>query len=398
MIEFKQYYQFLNEGGAGGHMPHPFDLPDITTGKRLLGLFDKIVKHIKKKSAATKLDGINVSVRLIKTEKGLEWAMDRGSMKPIDLEGITIDRLREKFPPKISQDPVTGDVAETPHGMVKAGEILLSILNAALPDIEKEIKQLGLTKSLDGHDALYINTEFIEHTGTNVVKYGKNFIAFHGINKFDHITGTNPKTGRLINRREGGEVNYNGDAFERFINKVQIHSAKKEFDTHGVIPVRFLKEPDFTSALSSKIEIKLTPAESQTKTLEAWLLGARNPYKTNIKMHGQRVLAMQKKVYQYVIGEDGVSVGPLSEAFDENDVKTAIDASIFWHATRLLGIQVNSALETHHGDVVPVGEGIVIRDLPSGRTRVVGDKRIPIPYPAFKITGEFIISGLMSNF
>jgi len=398
MIKFKNYFDLLNEGGAGGHMLHPFDLPGVETGKHLLNVFDRVVKHINKKSAAVKLDGVNVSVRLVDGPNGLEWAMDRGSMKDIDLEGITIGRLEEKFPPRISQDPVTGDVVEEPHGMVKAGQIILSILNDALPDIEKEIRQLRLDKNLDGHNAYYLNAEFIEQGGTNVIKYGKNFIAFHGVNRFKHVTGTNPKTNRSINRREGSEVVYNPKAFESFIKKVQAHSTKQDFDTHGVIPVRFIKEPDFLGALQSKIEIVLTPDESQTKTLNAWLLEAANPHDKKIRMHGQPAKAMEKKVYQYVIGENNVSSGPLNEAFEGNDVKVAIDAAIFWHATRLLGMQLNSALETHEGERVPVGEGIVVRDLPSGKTKLVGGKRVPITYPPFKITGEFIISGLMSTF
>tara|TARA_Y100000310_G_C20702883_1_gene831607 strand:- start:250 stop:1446 length:1197 start_codon:yes stop_codon:yes gene_type:complete len=397
MYTFKRYLQILNEGGGGGHMNHPFDLPSINTGKQLLRLFEKTVKHIKRKSAATKLDGVNVSVRLIEGPNGLEWAMDRGSMKPLDLSGITINKLQERFPPSIDQDSDTGDVVETEHGMVKAGSIVLSILNSALPDMEKEIKKLGLTKSFDGHNAFFINTEFIEHGGTNVVQYGKNFIAFHGINKFKHVT-KNPSTGNTVNRREASEVSYNEDVFNRFIDIVQVHSKKQDFDTHGVINVQFSKEPEFQTVLDSKIEILLTPSHSETRILQEWLFAARNPYDKKIKMFDTNVKAMEKKVYQYVIGENNVSVEPLSEAFNEHDIKTAIDASIFWHATRMLGREVNSSLETLHNDTIPVGEGIVIRDLPSGRTKIVGGKRVPIPHPMFKITGEFIVSGLQSSF
>jgi len=40
MKTFKQYYStILNEGGAAGHMAHPFDLPQVKTGKDLIGFF-----------------------------------------------------------------------------------------------------------------------------------------------------------------------------------------------------------------------------------------------------------------------------------------------------------------------------------------------------------------------
>ena len=398
MIPFKQFYQILNEGGGGGHMNHPFDLPNINTGKQLLNLFEKTIKHVKNKSAATKLDGVNVSVRLVEAPGGgLQWAMDRGSMKQLDLDGITIDKLALRFPPSIEMDETTGGVIEKEHGMVKAGQIVISILNDALPDTEKEIKKLKLAKDLNGKSAFYLNAEFIEKGGTNVVKYGKNFIAFHGVNRFKHVT-KDPDTGRPVNRREGDEVPYNPDVFTSFVNKVQMHSTKQDFDTHGTIGVRFIHPPNLQNVLDSKIEIRYTRARSVTNSLSEWLFSARNPYDKKIKMFGQNVKAMEKKVYQYVIGENNVSTEPLNEAFDENAAKIAIDASIFWHATRMLGREINSSLETLEGEHIPVGEGIVVRDLPSGKTKTVGNKRVPIPHPPFKITGEFIISGLQSSF
>ena len=397
MINFGEYLKILKEGGGGGHMNHPFDLPGIDNGKQLYNIFERSVKHIKAKSAATKLDGVNVSVRLVKGPQGLEWAMDRGSMKLIDLDGITLNRLEERFPPQISENPTTGEVDEQVHGMVKAGQIVLTILNNSLKDTEKEIKKLKLDKILDGKSAFYLNAEFIESGGTNVVNYGKNFIAFHGVNKFKHVT-KNPATGNSVNRREGREVAFNQDAFESFVNKVQLHSRDQNFDTHGVIGVEFTREPAFQSVLDTRIEIDFSPSESETKTLDTWLFNAKNPHDTKIKMHGKNVKAMEKKVYQFVIGNNNKTDTPLSEAFEPNDIKTAIDAAIFWHATRLLGKEVNESLATVHNETIPVGEGIVIRDLPSGKTNLVGGKRVPITMPVFKITGDFIISGLQSTF
>ena len=138
--------------------------------------------------------------------------------------------------------------------MVNAGRIVLSILNNSLKDTEKEIKRLKLDKVVDGKTAFYLNAEFIERGGTNVVKYGKNFIAFHGINRFKHVTKS-PTTGKPVNRREGSEVSFNEKAFESFVDKVQIHSKEQDFDTHGVIGVEFTKDPEFQSVLDTKIEI-----------------------------------------------------------------------------------------------------------------------------------------------
>ena len=36
-------------GAAGGHMPHPFDLPGVKNGKDLIGFFKNAIKSIKEK-------------------------------------------------------------------------------------------------------------------------------------------------------------------------------------------------------------------------------------------------------------------------------------------------------------------------------------------------------------
>ena len=403
MFKFKEYYKLLNEGGVVGHMYHPFDLPSINTGKQLTALFEKMIRHIKRKSesVAVKWDGVNVSFRLVEGPNGIEWAMDRGSMQTVDLTGITIDKLAKKFTPRLSRDPNTGDVVETPHGMLEAGRITLSILNDALPELEKEIKQLKLTKSFDGHDAYFINAEWVRKGGTNVIDYGKNFLAFHGINKLKHITGTNPKTGREINRRESLEVSYNVNAFKSFVDKIKKHAVNYDYDAYGSVPIRFVKEPALQNALDTMIEIKISPSESQTKTLAVWLASARNPYDAKIKMHGASAGALQKKVYQYVIGNDNKSVGPLSEVFEEKDLKIAINGAIFWHATRLLGREILQSVVDVEGDIIKkhdVHEAIVIRDLPAGGSRVVRGKPVQITHPAIKISGDFIVTGLTSKF
>ena len=400
MINFKNYL-ILMEGGAGGHMAHPFDLKGIGTGRQLVNLFEKSILHIKEKSAAVKLDGINVSVRLVNGPNGKEFALDRGSMKDIDLDGITIDRLEEKWPNKINIEPNTGEITDETHGMVKAGQILLGILNDAIPHIEPELKALRMWDPTPATKSRYINTEFIESGGTNVVQYGKNFIAFHGINKFKHETGTNPKTGRKINRRSGSELadtsgnpRYNVNAFERLVDKVHSISKSRDFDTHGVIPVRFTGEPDMAGVLNSMVTIVHADNNEDTRSLDLWLDQARSTIGKKVKLlDGNRIDAMQKKVYQYVIGDDNKSIGPLNEFFvDDNEtMKYAVDSAIFWHATRIIGREILSKLETHLGDSIPIGEGIVIRGMKtSSRSKAV--------HPPFKIVGDFIIQGLQSSF
>ena len=79
MISFKR---FLLEGGAAGHMAHPFDLPNVNTGKDLLRLFQNTATSLYKNPATVKIDGLNTSIKLINNQNGnKEFAMDRGSNK-----------------------------------------------------------------------------------------------------------------------------------------------------------------------------------------------------------------------------------------------------------------------------------------------------------------------------
>ena len=139
MTTFKEFYQLISEGGAAGHMAHPFDIPSITTGTQLINAFNKIWKSVSKTPASVKIDGVNVSFKVV----GNQFALDRGSMKPIDVEGITIDRIGERFPEG--------------HGMRDAATTMLSFLNEAFPDCLPELKTLGLLKD----PTKFINSEYV---------------------------------------------------------------------------------------------------------------------------------------------------------------------------------------------------------------------------------------------
>ena len=162
-------------GGAGGHMWHPFDCPDVNSGQDLIDFFRKSIDAIKRNPAALKIDGVNLSFRLREnpgTPTGFEFVIDRGSMKELDVQGVTADNADQRF--------VTKD--GSPHGMVEATRILLDIFNAAIPEIMPELEALGMTQNT-GPFGLYFNTEFVLKK-INVKEYPFNFIAIHGVNKF----------------------------------------------------------------------------------------------------------------------------------------------------------------------------------------------------------------------
>ena len=150
-------------GGAAGHMRHPYDLQSVQSGTDLISIFEQLKSYASKSAQDinVKIDGVNVSFKFVNGE----FAVDRGSTKPIDVEGVTLTRLPERF--------------GAGHGMIPAITNLLTILNNALPDIYSEIQELGLVSNKH----FFLNTEYVLGT-TNATSYNNNFIAIHGVNAF----------------------------------------------------------------------------------------------------------------------------------------------------------------------------------------------------------------------
>ncbi len=175
-------------GGAGGHMWHPFDCPDVNSGQDLIDFFRKSVEWAKTNKPALKIDGVNLSFRVRENPgmpTGYEFVVDRGSMKDLDVQGVTADNANQRFvskpfDPEFRIDPEGVDDAEgefvcpedaevvyvgldnkmmclKEHGMVGATRILLPIFNDALPDILEELQQLGMLKDF-GPYSKYFNT------------------------------------------------------------------------------------------------------------------------------------------------------------------------------------------------------------------------------------------------
>ena len=106
-------YNLLTEGGAAGHMAHPFDIPSVKTGKDLLKVFQQTGDFLTKNPVPVKIDGVNASIRLAKINGKPQFVMDRGSNKPLDVKGITSKDLTDRF----------GEG----HGMIRVGGKVLEL-------------------------------------------------------------------------------------------------------------------------------------------------------------------------------------------------------------------------------------------------------------------------------
>ena len=194
-------------GGAGGHMWHPFDCPDVNSGQDLIDFFENSIEWAKTNKPSLKIDGVNLSFRVIENRgmpAGYEFAVDRGSQEELDRAGVTADTASQRF---VSKDPFEPEENEDgefecpedaeviyvgedkkmmclkEHGMIAATKILTDIFNDALPDIMPELEQLGMLENI-GPYSNYFNTEFVLKK-INVKEYAFDFIAIHSVNDFE---------------------------------------------------------------------------------------------------------------------------------------------------------------------------------------------------------------------
>ena len=364
MINFKSYLKLIEEGGAAGHMAHPFDLPSVRTGKDLINLFDQVKASVSVTPAVVKIDGVNCSIKLITNDDGsMEFALDRGSNNPLDVRGVTINKLRDRFPEG--------------HGFIPIGETVLNIFNRALliPTVINDLKKLNFLKNKN----LLFNMEYVEGS-TNVVNYPENFLAIHGINEiYEHKSAVR----QSISRKTREVERINRGVLEDFILKINQIADGFNFKVYSSIEATVKTEINYIPVLNAGLTIHYTTDHYVKKSLKHWLESCSNPVGVKLKtITGKPVDAVSKKLYLDII--NGTPVSDLVENGNDEKNNLAVCGAVIYHATRLLGNAVLDALTSSIGDL-GTQEGIVIRD-----SRI---STIP-----FKITGEFIVRGMTSPF
>jgi hypothetical protein len=170
--------QLILEGGAAGHMSHPFDERDLTFGD-----FKKIIEaglqgELNFEEEATeKTDGQNVFATVQDGE--VKFARNKGELKnPMNL--ATFSQKFEGHPSKLVQDTFQF-----------AAEDLASSLNKLSPE-DLEVFDNGRN---------WMNMELIYSKNPNVIYYDRDVIQFHGIKKTDgegNIIGDDNKPARSI--------------------------------------------------------------------------------------------------------------------------------------------------------------------------------------------------------
>jgi hypothetical protein len=373
----------IMEGGAL-RMDHPYDLPNINTGVDLLNFFEKAKKFIDDKNdSAVKIDGVNVSFKVVGDEDK-QFAVDRGSLKEIDISGITMDRVDQRFPEG--------------HGMRPAIKTLLTILNSAINDTEPELKKFGMWDD----PSKFLNTEYVAGT-TNVTAYDDNFFAIHGLNQFYEKTAKSgpskdnyrpglerpmvfdPKKKQMVPiSNKSREIPYDPAVMNRLVKKLQPYAKEYGFEVYSSVPASKKEDLniDFSDVLSQPFTVKLSDDREITKPLGDWLKEANIPRFRTVKLaNGKKTHALHRQLYLNILGAET----PVVDMIEDKDAEDAIYGAVIIHATRMLGNEILNALTSPMGDLTD-HEGVVLRD-----------EKLFGPNPV-KITGEFIVGNLAGGF
>ena len=170
--------QLVMEGGAAGHMSHPFDEKDLTFGD-----FKKIIEaglqgELNFEEEPTeKTDGQNVFATVQDGE--VKFARNKTELKnPMDLK--TFKQKFEGHPSPLVQDTFQFAAEDLANSLIK------------LPAKDLEVFDNGKN---------FMNMELIYSKNPNVIYYDRDLIQFHGIKKTDgegNIIGEDNKPARSI--------------------------------------------------------------------------------------------------------------------------------------------------------------------------------------------------------
>lgn len=446
---------FLTEGAGGGHMWHPFDLPDVATGKDLLDFFNKrVMAYVKTRQRPDiKLDGSNATVKLVRTEDSYSFAVDRGSASDLDVSGVTVDKLEQRFPKKVilqvletgteihsnlekmlkfglsPEDVVEGRIVNInhkkkmvrvrireiiPHGMVFSNTVLLDIFNAALKTDERKVVEYiqVLSDNLLNHETsqLVFSCEMIMEGSTdgaavNAIEYGEgDVIAIHGLREIFVKPGSKrgARDSNLIPLiKDSPYYKMVGELVDIMINNNPRENTKVFFTPRDVYAeVNKEVKIDFSKPLKEKIAIKFFKDEEPViKNLEQWLNDPQVilPSYTDKMLfaNGKKMSVFSKQVYQYLIPDKGdpISVQEIiadNEKQHEEQYMKFVSSALFYHATRVLGREVLRG----YLNANKVGAA----DLNSHEGLVMQDQDIFGTHKNVKITGDFIFSGMAGGF
>ncbi len=339
--------RLINEGGAAGHMLHPFELDSIWSGEDLINYFTKLNDKLSNKLIDTfvKLDGTNCAVRV----RGEEFVLDRLTKNQMDIDGMTVADVAARY-------------GGHEYGYDKHVTTVLNSFNECYSAIKGELDKLGL---LDNQN-LMLNLEFIPRE-SSIIDIDKNFIAIHGLLEVETThTGA----------RKSHEVKSNKTLLEKIAKKMNAKLSDTEVITQEIAVLE--KDINIYKCLNRDFTVFFTPESSETHTLKEWLDKYVLTEKKNCSvktLSGKRVNTQSLQVLRY-IHKSGV----LSEMFYEKDIDNVLKNFFLYYCTLIIGQEFLNNMNSRIGHLSKQ-EGLVVRDEELNQT----DQPV-------KLTGFFVLN------
>jgi len=292
--------ELILEGGAAGHMSHPFDEKDLTFGdfKKIIeaGLSGELNFE---EDPTEKTDGQNVFATYQDGE--VKFARNKGEMKnPMDLK--TFKQKFEGHPSKMVEETFQFAAEDLAKALVK------------LSSKDLEVFANGLN---------FMNMELIYSKNPNVIYYDRDIIQFHGIKKTDGEGNFIGEDGAPAKSIVAALAKVNANVGKVFtIIPPQIVKLGKDID--------FEKNKDkFTKKVEDlKNKYKLTDADEVSKYHEMWWrdqIESNFPDLTQDKKEGLLLRwaygdkkTLNLRALDKELGKDKASV---IKKFDKEDVK-----------------------------------------------------------------------------
>lgn len=163
--ELDVFVNQLFEGGAFGHLSHPYENLGLSFGQ-IKQMINDIFSG--KLEAYEKIDGQQISISW-KNGK-LVGARNKGQLKNSGAEAFTVDQAPAFFG---ARGNVPTPVIQSFHNAMKD---LQSALSKISPDVLQSVFQNGKR---------FMNTEVVTQETQNVVPYFKNYLVLHGLIEYD---------------------------------------------------------------------------------------------------------------------------------------------------------------------------------------------------------------------
>ena len=338
----------VNEGGAAGHMLHPFQLDKIAKCTDIISYFNELASFLEKGGGASlKIDGTNCSIKLVERNGMQMFVLDRMTKDEDDIVGMTSDDVERKY----SNHPFNyGHYAKT----------TLDCFNECLPHIMPLLKKLGVA----GNSSVMLNVEFVDGK-TNIVEFDHSFIAIHGLLEIITMPSGYRKT---------KEMRSNSSVIDTICKKMNKLLESKGISVVSQVPAILKRKPDFNKVLAADFTV-VRNGNKETKTLISWMNDYDNIKKgaTVVLNDGKRIQATAiTNIKRIAAGEDLASIAP------EKYWGNLLSGFFMMYSTLMLGKELNAAMDTVFGDCAKQ-EGIVIRD------EQINGTDAPV-----KVTGDFI--------